>query len=226
LRYQQKYAIIRTEKTKGGIATNAYSADALTDMFRRNAGYLYRVAQCHGGTAARTEQILHEALWYVYTRHGATRKKAAFRAAVVRGMKFAPEGDRWSRMEGLSSGAGEAFEGLEVDVKRAVLLHFECGWTEREAAKACRMSAPAFKRMIGRLEAEPGGQDLADELHACLLRSSAPDTGRIIRAFSERAAQWKRPRRWGRKILKILFSTAIILLLCVLFWLAAVLLND
>lgn len=208
------------------MATNAYVLDEFVEMFRRNAGYIYRMALCHGGTAAQAEQILGDALWNVYRRHGVIRKRAAFRSVVVQAMEFRPEGDRWMHLEGLVSPAGIAFSEMDTALKRALVLHYEEQWPERDAARGCGISSAMLAQAIRRLESMQGGQDFPDELHASLMQGSAPDTGRIIRSFTDRAAGWKRPSRWGRRVAKILFSTALILILCAIFWLAAVILEG
>ena len=187
-------------------------------IFVKSAGYLYRAALCHAGDGPGAARMLEEALWTVFQREGVVYKRPAFRSEVVGEMELKNGGADWPRLTVEGSRAAAEYSRLDAPLQRAVTACAEFGWPVKDAARSAGVSGKDVRAALDRIRDREGGDEFRKALHAALLKCPAPDVRGLLRAFENRAREYREPNRLLTRVFGGLVFVLGSLLACVVIW--------
>lgn len=205
---------------------------------------LFNLAHAITGNADRAEYSVREAMLECWTGGEAEAGSHGLRESLKRSTIFAalegarekPEED-WDGLEEIEGDALSAFIAQEsLLTRRALALHYGCGFSTRRAAKVLGIKAKRVEVIVDRFAGRAARklnirnieQALGRTVTAQLNRASAaePEIAGVLRTFRTDAADLTVSRHLTARILRIAV-TALLALICIAgFFLAAVLLQP
>lgn len=214
--------------------------------------FLYRASHAVTGNRTLAEGTLNQAVLSAWLHRSEWRERMSFREGVLRAireegreqLRHEPEAEKdWPGVQAEAEGEYPLAGILAAEpqeVQRAVLLRFACSMSAREIAHLTGREAERVREELSRFQlraeralrareiaCKPFDRYATQELRRWMNRENNEpiDVGYFLHAFEREADGTRQPRRIVLRVFRALFILLGALLLAVLVWLMAVLME-